>query len=119
MLRAFARTLAVGAVAAAIFACGSDSTTPVPSTASVTADTLKHYTPDTVLVSRANGSATVTWAFQSMHHTVTFTSQPSGAAVETIGASMNTSVARDFSVAGTYMYDCDFHSTMHGVVIVQ
>jgi plastocyanin len=119
MLRAFARTLAVGVTAAALFACGSDSTAPAPSSATVTADTLYKYTPDTVTVSRASGSATVTWAFQHVHHTVTWTSQPSGAAVAEIPTTQDASVARDFSVAGVYLYQCALHSSMHGAVIVQ
>jgi plastocyanin len=52
-------------------------------------------------------------------HTVSWDSQPSGAAVADIGVSSSTNVARNFTVAGTYTYHCSIHSNMSGVVVVQ
>lgn len=89
-----------------------------PSSAeSVTATSGQAFVPPTVTILRASGSGTVTWHFQTLAHTVTWDSQPGS--VADIPASINESVARTFTVAGTYQYHCSIHPNMLGTVIVQ
>ena len=84
----------------------------------VTATSSLSFTPPTVTVSRSAGTA-VTWVFQTVNHTVTWDSQPSGAAVSDIGSTSGASVVRSFTVAGTYHYHCSIHGSMSGTVIVE
>ncbi|MEO8880857.1 MAG: Ig-like domain-containing protein [Gemmatimonadaceae bacterium] len=98
---------------------GSQSIAVTTPTASgdVTATTTLNFDPGTVTVSRSAGTASVTWHFQSVAHTVTWDAQPGS--VTDIGTTSSASVARDFTVAGTYHYHCSIHSGMAGVVVVQ
>lgn len=59
---------------------------------------------------------TVTFTFESVTHTVTFTT--AGAPAD-IPASSNTSVTRMFSTPGTYNFHCSIHTYMTGSVTVQ
>jgi plastocyanin len=90
-----------------------------PSTQTVTAAASLSFNPHSVTVGRSGGSASVTWAFQSVAHTVTWDSQPVGANVADIPATSSANVARTFTVAGTYTYHCSIHSNMSGIVVVQ
>jgi plastocyanin len=120
MPRVFSRTIVAAIVAASLFGCKSDSSGPILEAGVVTATTDLAFSPSTITVTRGGGgSATVTWTFESVMHTVTWDSQPAGATVEDIPGSSNTNVARDFTVAGTYSYHCSIHPTMTGTVIVQ
>ena len=120
MLRVTARSLAAGIISAALMACGSSSTSPTPMPGTVTATSSLQFTPSTVTVTQSGGSATVTWVFQSVAHTVTWDPpQPAGATVADIDPTQNADVARDFSVTGTYTYHCSIHPEMKGTVIVQ
>jgi plastocyanin len=88
-------------------------------TGSVTATTSAAFTPQLMTITRGGATGTVTWVFQGEPHTVTWDSQPPGAAVADIPASSSTSVARDFSIPGTYEYHCSIHSGMTGSLLVQ
>jgi len=68
-------------------------------------------TPDTVAV-----GSVVTWVFGSVQHNVTFTSQPD--TVSNIAATMNTSVGRTPTKAGTYNYTCTIHN-FSGVLVAK
>jgi plastocyanin len=85
----------------------------------VTATTSAIFTPQLMTVSRGGATGTVTWTFQGEPHTVTWDSQPPGADVADIPVSSSTSVARDFTIAGTYEYHCNIHSGMTGSLLVQ
>jgi plastocyanin len=119
MLRVTARILAAGITAAALVACGSSSTSPTTTPGTVTATNSLQFSPSTVTVTQNGAPATVTWVFQNVAHTVNWDTQPVGATVANIGATSSASVARDFSVTGTYTYHCSIHPQMTGTVIVQ
>ena len=119
MLHVTARILAAGIISAALMACGSSSTSPVTTPGTVTASSNLSFNPSTVTVTTNGAPATVTWVFQSVAHTVTWDTQPSGASVANIGLTSNASVARDFTVTGTYTYHCSVHPFMTGTVVVQ
>ncbi|MEP7065733.1 MAG: plastocyanin/azurin family copper-binding protein [Gemmatimonadota bacterium] len=119
MLRAIARAVTAGFAAATLLACGSLSTAPNNQPGTVTATSSLQFTPPTVTVTRTSGTAVVTWVFQSTVHNVTWDTQPSGAAVANIGNTSGASVAREFSVAGSYTYHCTIHPAMTGTAVVQ
>jgi plastocyanin len=61
---------------------------------------------------------TVTWAFNSVGHTVTFSSTTG--APSSIPLSANVSISRDFNTVGTFSYVCQVHpSTMTGTIVVR
>ena len=93
--------------------------TDASATGAVTATTAAAFTPQLMTITRGGATGTVTWTFEAVQHTVTWDSQPPGAAVADIPASSNTTVARDFTVAGTYEYHCSIHSGMTGSLLVQ
>jgi plastocyanin len=92
---------------------GTTSITTVVAAASgtVTAPS-KIYQPQDLNV---RAGATVTWTFQSIPHTVTFTSSGSPASISEF---RDGSDSRVFPTSGTYNYMCDVHPGMIGVVHV-
>jgi plastocyanin len=58
----------------------------------------------------------VTYSFGSVTHNVHFDAVAN--APDSIPASMNTSIGRTFTTAGTYNYHCTIHN-FAGVVVVQ
>jgi plastocyanin len=114
-------TITASITAGSVTQTGSQQVSVVtPSaTGTVTATAGLAFDPHTVTIARSGGTGAVTWAFQSVAHTVSWDSQPTGATVADIGATSSANVARNFTVAGTYTYHCTIHSNMSGVVIVQ
>lgn len=134
------RALLSFAVAVTVAACsggGSGGGNPVspppgPGAGASTGNTVQatpalNFTPGSVTIAAGDS---VVWSFGSVAHTVTFqqaTSNPGlyGGAVSAtnpppdIPASQNASVARRFTVAGTYNYRCSIHPEMQGTVVVQ
>lgn len=84
-----------------------------PAQATVTATTGQVFQPTPQRLARGG---TITFLFQSLAHTVVFTT--SGAPAD-IGTSANVSVDRTFNTAGTYEYHCSIHAGMEGQVIVE
>lgn len=119
MPRALARTIVVASMTAALFACGSDSVTGPPVAGTVIATTELQFTPQSITLKRSDGSAALTFAFQSTNHKVVWDTQPSGAAVEGVPSTHDASVLRQLTVAGTYTYHCPFHDGMTGTVIIE
>jgi plastocyanin len=77
------------------------------------------YTPDNItLVIGVNN--TVTWTNNdSVHHTVTSTSAPAGGSFNSGNMNSGASCTHTFTVAGTYQYDCAYHSWMTGTIVVK
>jgi plastocyanin len=90
-----------------------------PPTGSVTATASLSFNPHTVTIGRSGGTGSITWTFESVAHTVKFDNEPGGANVADIPLTNSASIARNFTVAGTYNYHCTVHSNMSGVIIVQ
>lgn len=59
---------------------------------------------------------TVTFTFESVEHNVTFDATTGAPA--NIGNTSNGSVARTFSNAGSFGYQCTLHSGMRGTIVV-
>lgn len=115
-------TLTATIVSASVTHSGTQSltVTMLSSTGSVAATPALLFSPMSVTVLRSGGTATITWNFQSVTHTVHFDSQPTGATVGDIPATTSASVSRIFTVAGTYAYHCLIHGAdMYGVIIVR
>lgn len=103
---------------------GPSSASGTPASASVsmpngvgTSQSL-NFQPSTVTISRGGS---VTWTNSDpVHHTVTSTGVPSGAATFDSGDMNQTATFRVlFTVDGTYNYDCTYHASwMKGTVIV-
>lgn len=77
------------------------------------------YTPDAItLVLGVN--STVTWTNNdSVHHTVTTTSAPTGGSFNSGNMDPGATCTHTFTVAGTYEYDCIYHSWMTGTIVVK
>lgn len=55
----------------------------------------------------------------SVSHTVTSTSAPSGQEFDSGGMGTGTSFSKVFDVPGTYEYHCTYHPSMTATIIVQ
>ena len=135
---------ALGAAIAVATGCGGSGSgygddaptapaSPPPSTAAgptVQATTQNAFTPREVAIGTG---ATVTWAFGSVAHNVTFapaagavsggeygaTGGSAGGSPSNVPTTSNASVPRTFSAAGSYSYECTIHPGMAGTVIVR
>jgi plastocyanin len=118
MLRT-ARIAVLTSVAAFAAGCGDDEsdtgTDPEENedAATVSASNGLTFSPSTVSIITGG---LVTWLFQSVEHTVTFTAGTG--APTNIVASSNTSISRSFPTAGVYTYSCLIHPQMTGTVRV-
>ena len=88
--------------------------TASPQTATVAATTSLAFDPGTVTIAPGG---TVTFAFGSVGHTVVFDSQTNTPASIT-AVSVDTSITRTFTTAGTFTFHCTVHAGMTGKVIV-
>jgi plastocyanin len=85
-----------------------------PANATVAATTSQTFDPAQVDIT---AGGTVTWAFSSLTHNVTFTTSAAGTPANT-GDQTSTNVSRVFTTAGTFTYHCTSHPGMNGTVIV-
>ena len=90
-------------------------TAPVPA-ATVQATPAQRFTPQSVVLTVGG---TVTFEFGSLGHNVFFDNAPAGAPANITAVTTNQSVARTFTTAGTYIYNCHVHPGMTGAVFVR
>ncbi len=97
--------------------CGGKGMTMSSGGNTVTALASLAFSPQSITVQVGSN---VTWVFQSVGHTVTFTAaQGAPADIGSVDAPQaNTSVSRTFATVGTYTYHCSIHPEMTGTVIV-
>lgn len=91
-----------------------DQPGPPPLAVTVQATSGAVFQPATVGI-RTGG--TVTWAFGSLGHNVTF-DDVVGAPADIPGANVNTSASRTFPSAWSFGYHCTLHPGMSGTVLV-
>lgn len=76
------------------------------------------YAPDSIVLVIGQNN-TVTWTnHDSVHHTVTTSSAPSGASFSSGDMQSGATYTCSFTTAGTYHYYCTYHSWMVGTILV-
>ena len=120
------RSLSMALSVAAAVACGGGTgpygsgggggPPPPPPPATVEARPTLVFTPGNLTI---NAGETMTFAFGSIGHNVTFDNRVAATPADIPGANANKSVQRTFAVAGTYQYHCNIHPGMAGSIIVQ
>jgi plastocyanin len=73
------------------------------------------FTPATV---ELTAGGTVTFDFGTVEHNVFFDNAPPGAPANITAPSANQTVARTFTTAGQYRYNCHIHPGMTGTINV-
>jgi len=74
------------------------------------------FTPGSLTV---NAGETVTFAFGSVAHNVTFDTPDAATPADIPGNNSSVSVDRAFTTAGTYRYHCTIHPGMAGSIVVR
>ena len=119
------RSLSIATSLAAVLACGGGTGpyggsggggTPPPPPATVEARPSLVFTPGNLVI---NAGETMTFAFGTVGHNVTFDNRVAATPADIPGANANKSVQRTFAVAGTYQYHCNIHPGMAGSITVQ
>jgi len=120
------RSLSMALSVAAAFACGGGTgpygsgggggPPPPPPPATVEARPTLVFTPGNLTI---NAGETMTFAFGSIGHNVTFDNRVAATPADIAGANANKSVQRTFAVAGIYQYHCNIHPGMAGSITVQ
>lgn len=106
------RVAVLGAIAAALVACGSDPANP--------ADTNDVHTPGTVFSPPSltiEQGEEVLFHIQGEDHNVDF--DPVAGAPADIPTVGDTTVSRTFATVGTFPYACTVHANMTGEIVVQ
>lgn len=108
---------------ALVAACGGDDSSPTEivdpapvSAATVQATPAERFTPGRI---NLTAGGTVTFDFGSLAHQVFFNSAVAGAPADIPEATSNKTVARTFTTAGTFVYNCRIHPGMSGTVVVE
>ena len=89
---------------------------PPPPAGTVDATPSERFTPNSITI---NTGGTVTFAFSSLGHNVTFDNRVAATPADIPGINTNVSIARVFNTAGTYNYHCTIHPNMTGSVVVR
>ena len=89
---------------------------PPPPAGTVDATPSERFTPNSITI---NTGETVTFAFSSLGHNVTFDGRVAATPADIPGINTNVSIARVFNTAGTYNYHCTIHPNMTGSVVVR
>jgi plastocyanin len=89
---------------------------PPPPAGTVDATPAERFTPNQENIAVGE---TVTFAFGSLGHNVTFDTRNGGTPDDIPGINANRSIQRTFNTAGTYQYHCTIHPGMAGSVVVR
>ena len=109
--------LALAACSGGVGGYGTTSPPPPPTpNGIVNATPSLAFTPRQVTV---NAGDAVTFDFGGVAHNVIFDDRTGSTPADIVGNNVNISVARTFTVAGTYNYHCNIHPIMTGVVVVR
>ena len=108
----------LASLAAALVACGGDSTSPpVPvQSATVQATPAEKFTPNNIALLQGGS---VTFDFGSLAHNVFFDGAPTGAPANITEATSNRSLTLTFDTKGTFPYNCHIHPGMRGTITVE
>ena len=100
----------------ALAACGGGTNSSAPPGNTVAATAGLTFSPNPLTI---NSGETVSFAFGSVAHNVTFDAPNAATPADIPGNNSNVSVERTFATAGTYRFHCTIHPGMAGSIVVR